>query len=284
MSRRTLSESIGAALMTVLMTALLWKADTAGAQAADIDDVYCALCHFEQGDEFVESIHYQKGMLLCNDCHGGDPFEIDDVAAKAPSTGFIGKPQRGDIAQICGKCHSGPAGFFAQGPHHDWQTEANPTCITCHDNHRVFDATLALMDEVCADCHVDDARALNRGEEIRQHLERSDAALRRAASRLDSLRDIDPALQRILPVLATARSTLREADPATHALDVELIESIVEEAEVDRLAVEERLDESVRHRQRRGWAVIGIWVFVMGNVALLTIKGRQLDRDRRRQS
>ena len=54
MSRRAVSVCIGAALMT----AVLWKADTAGAQAADIDDVYCALCHFEQGDEFVESIHY----------------------------------------------------------------------------------------------------------------------------------------------------------------------------------------------------------------------------------
>ena len=79
MSRRALSVSIGAALTM----AVLWKAATAGAQAADIDDVYCALCHFEQGDEFVESIHYQQGMLLCNDCHGGDPFEADVEAAGA---------------------------------------------------------------------------------------------------------------------------------------------------------------------------------------------------------
>ena len=65
-----------------------------GASPVDIDEVMCALCHFEQGDEFVESIHYQKGLLLCDDCHGGDPFAAEIEKAKAPETGFIGKPRR----------------------------------------------------------------------------------------------------------------------------------------------------------------------------------------------
>ena len=40
-----------------------------------LDEVYCATCHFDQGEEFAQSIHYQEGQLLCNDCHGGLPFE-----------------------------------------------------------------------------------------------------------------------------------------------------------------------------------------------------------------
>ena len=79
-----------------------------GASPVDIDEVMCALCHFEQGDEFVESIHYQKGLLLCDDCHGGDPFAAEIEKAKAPETGFIGKPRREKLAAICGRCHTGP--------------------------------------------------------------------------------------------------------------------------------------------------------------------------------
>jgi len=248
-----------------------------GASPVDIDEVMCALCHFEQGDEFVESIHYQKGLLLCDDCHGGDPFAAEIEKAKAPETGFIGKPRREEIAAICGRCHTGPARFFGVGPHRAWQHADNPTCITCHHNHRVLDATLALMEESCARCHAADSGAASRGVAIRRRLEGSAAQLVRVAADLDSLRYIDPKLDRALPMLEAARSTLREADPITHALNEELIEEILEAAAVDLAAVEGRLVESVRGRQLRRWAVLGVWLFVAVNVIFLWSKRRQLD-------
>ena len=84
---------------------------TAGAQdmgdvppgQVPIDDVWCTVCHYQEGDEFALSVHYQRGLLLCDDCHGGDPLEPDPEMAKAPDTGFIGKPARADIADICAR-------------------------------------------------------------------------------------------------------------------------------------------------------------------------------------
>ena len=39
--------------------------------SADLDDVMCAICHFEQAEDFAHSVHYLDGKMLCNDCHGG---------------------------------------------------------------------------------------------------------------------------------------------------------------------------------------------------------------------
>ena len=263
--------------LLALMATRLGAQGGDGEAPVDIDEVMCALCHFEQGDEFVEGIHYQRGMLLCNDCHGGDPFEARVDRAKAAETGFIGKPRREDIAAICGRCHSGPARFFAEGPHSDWQNADNPTCISCHHNHRVLGATLVLMDESCARCHAAESEPASRGAAIRRRLEGSAAQLARVAGDLDSLRYIDAKLDRVVPMLEAARSTLREADPRTHALSRELIEETLEAAGGELAAVEERLDESVRKRRRRRWAVLGVWLFVAVNVIFLWAKRRQLD-------
>ena len=276
-ANRSRGRWVGWLALLALMAATGLTAQGDGASPVDIDEVMCALCHFEQGDEFVTSIHYQKGLLLCDDCHGGDPFAVQLETAKAPETGFIGKPRREDIAAICGRCHTGPARFFAQGPHRDWENDDNPTCITCHHNHRVFDATLALMEESCVRCHVSDSEPASGGVAIRSRLEGSAAHLARVAMDLDRLRVIDPKLDRVVPMLKAARSTLREADPITHALNLELIEETLEAVGSELAVVEERLVESVQDRQRRRWAVLGVWLFVAVNVFFLWVKRRQLD-------
>lgn len=252
--------------------ALLW----ASQPPVSLDEVYCALCHFEQGDQFSESLHYQSGQLLCNDCHGGLQFEADAVKAKAPGTGFIGKPRRQDIASLCGKCHSGPASAFARGPHADWGQEGNPTCITCHHNHRVKDATLALMDSTCSQCHPADSAALERGAQVRQSLEEGRREYSQLRSRLDSLRHQDGSSGRAAPRLEAAAAALREADPLTHALDPGLIGEKVKEARQELGQVQGFIDEYFAAQGRHRWIAAGIWAFVGVNVVLLWRKRRQL--------
>jgi len=72
----------------------------------------CAACHLEIGDErlagpakaFDGDIHKAKG-LGCVACHGGDAGE-EGMGAMSPAKGFIGKPKREQIPQLCGRCHS----------------------------------------------------------------------------------------------------------------------------------------------------------------------------------
>lgn len=241
-----------------------------------LDEVLCATCHFDQGEEFAQSIHYQQGLLLCNDCHGGLPFEADPEKAKAPGTGFIGKPKREDIAALCGKCHVAPTRFFAQGPHAAWQHQANPTCISCHTNHRVEDATLALMDSTCTQCHQAGTPALTRGATIRQRLEQASEAHRQLKAQSDSLQAMEGSLRQAVPYLEAGASVLRETHPMTHAWDLGLIEGKLDEARGEGDQVRQLIADYEAGRRYRVWAVAGIWVLVVANLFLLWIKRRQL--------
>jgi hypothetical protein len=241
-----------------------------------LDDVWCAVCHFEQGDEFALSVHYQRGLLLCNDCHGGDPFEPRPERAKAPATGFIGKPSREAVAGICARCHSGPAEFFAMGPHASTADPNNPTCITCHQNHRIVDATLAVMDTTCAACHGDNPGARTRAETIQAALRAAAQDLHLVGTRFDSLQQLDAGLRRSAGLLASAAGVLRQIEPRTHALDVSLIDASTAALRDELEAVQGILDAAERWRQQRWWIVAGVWSFVIGNVVLLWWRRRQL--------
>lgn len=260
-----------------ILIALLSAAPLAAAPP-DLEDVACTWCHFEQADDFAESVHYQQGYLLCNDCHGGLPFAEDPDLAKAPETDFIGKPGRAEIAEVCAQCHTGPAGFFAKGPHHEWQNEANPTCISCHSNHKVLDASLALMDETCNQCHEEWSSAIDRGQKIRVELKVAAEHLQRVAAVVDSLAELDRSLGKARPFVEDARAVLRSADAATHALDVQGIAGMVAEARGEQgIAGAERVVEAYyAELRRRPRIVVGVWVFVLVNVGLFWWKRRDL--------
>jgi len=241
-----------------------------------LDDVWCTVCHFEQGDKFALSVHYQRGMLLCTDCHGGDPFEPETEKAKAAETGFIGKPARADIVAVCSQCHTGPAEFFALGPHTDATDPDNPTCVTCHQNHLVVDATLTLMDTTCAVCHGDDKAIGQRVQRIQRSLRDAEQSLHSVRARFDSLQQFDAALGRSAGVLMGAAAVLRQVDARTHALDEELIDTAIADFEVEVEAVDKLLNASEQSRRRRHWAVAGVWLFVVANVTLMWVKRRQM--------
>jgi hypothetical protein len=76
----------------------------------------CVRCHLEQEGELQQpaklsasDIHFLKG-LSCNDCHGGDPTVGIDSGGPEDSMskkkGYIGRPERKAIAQLCASCHN----------------------------------------------------------------------------------------------------------------------------------------------------------------------------------
>jgi len=244
--------------------------------SADLDDVMCAICHFEQAEDFAHSVHYLDGKMLCNDCHGGLLFEADIDIAKAPETGFIGRPKREVVASVCGQCHSGPAQFFSQGPHHDHNVPNNPTCITCHQNHRVLEATTALLYDACVPCHIGDSPAAKLGVIVQSRLQIENNKLARTSDLLDSMRIIDPSLVRFDPVLGEAYAYIREADEQTHAMDVSWVEASVNASQEKQAQILRGVAESKRTERLKKWAVVGVWIVVLINILLLRMKSQQL--------
>jgi bacterioferritin-associated ferredoxin len=104
---RSIRRLAGVTAVAVLL-ALMVSPAPALAQAQD----RCAACHLETGDDrlaapvkaFTEDIHKAKGFG-CVACHGGDAGEAG-MEAMDPRKGFMGKPKREQIPQLCGRCHS----------------------------------------------------------------------------------------------------------------------------------------------------------------------------------
>lgn len=123
-------------------------------------------------------IHAASG-LSCADCHGGDRTSDDPTVAMSKAKGFIGKPKRTAIPQLCAKCHS-DANFmrrFAPQERVDqwdlYKTSAHgkllakgddnaATCVDCHSVHdirAVRDARSPVyplrLPDTCGRCHSD---------------------------------------------------------------------------------------------------------------------------------
>lgn len=253
---------------------LLLAGVAAANEPIDMDEVACALCHYEQGDEFGESVHYQRGLLLCNDCHGGLPFETDDNIAKAEGTGYIGRPSRDQIAGVCAPCHAASESHFASGPHGNWAVLDNPTCVTCHHNHRVLEASSAGLESKCMSCHAAGSDALQGWHGIGKALQAQRQRVAAVRSRLDSLAAEAREFRRALPMIEFAYASLRDAAPATHGLDAALIAEKVEESRRELRKAEQHIADHFADLRQREWIVGGVWLFVAINVALLWMRRR----------
>lgn len=147
----------------------------------------CFRCHLVIDDrrysdpvrEYVGDIHFEKG-LGCVVCHGGDSTILDRRQAKDPTRGYIGRPNRQDIPQLCGRCHSDARFMKRYNPSpridqvaeystsvhgqrlFDLGDERVATCTSCHTAHSIrppSDPASSVhplrVAETCGHCHAD---------------------------------------------------------------------------------------------------------------------------------
>jgi hypothetical protein len=69
----------------------------------------CFVCHLEEDylpEHFDDDdIHIQPDVS-CSGCHGGDPTSSDGEVAMSEEAGFLGVPEKAEIPEFCGRCHS----------------------------------------------------------------------------------------------------------------------------------------------------------------------------------
>jgi Cytochrome c3 len=148
----------------------------------------CASCHRRLDDKrlsepatrFADDIHRDKGFG-CADCHGGDPSR-EGVEAMDLQRGYIGKPPRERIPQLCARCHADAAFMRRYAPamrvdqlaeyrtsvhgrrlveQHDTKVA---TCVSCHSPHSIRPASdpqstvnPSRVVDTCGGCHADAA-------------------------------------------------------------------------------------------------------------------------------
>lgn len=163
----------------------LWMAAPAAAQTAAVTQ--CETCHRSHADARLSApardfggsdVHRDRGFS-CVDCHGGNPNEADAAKAKAPATGFRGKPSGQAVIAVCSRCHSDgalmrkfaprqridQAAEYATSVHGQQLAKGDTkvaTCVSCHGAHGVrlagdaqspvYATNVAIT---CSKCHSD---------------------------------------------------------------------------------------------------------------------------------
>lgn len=146
---------------------------------------YCVECHKslegsakDPTDNIESDVHFKRG-LSCSSCHGGDSTKEDFTEAKDPAKGFVGKPDRNNIPNFCGKCHADPAYMRRFNPNiqTDQLAKYNESqhgklnaggdrkvavCVSCHGVHGIREANdpqapvfITNIPRLCASCHAD---------------------------------------------------------------------------------------------------------------------------------
>jgi predicted CXXCH cytochrome family protein len=148
------------------------------------------------GTEYAEpallsrDIHFKNG-LSCHNCHGGDPtLGIEKGGpedAMDPKKGYIGKPDRKQIASLCASCHSNPDFMRKYNPQaridqyaeyltsvHGKRYQAGDpkvaTCTDCHGVHGIRPVSdpnspvyAINVAETCGRCHSNPQRMASYG-------------------------------------------------------------------------------------------------------------------------
>jgi hypothetical protein len=125
-------------------------------------------------------IHHTQG-ITCAGCHGGDPTSSDKAVAMDRKRGFIGKPARSAIPELCGSCHSDAAFMLRYSPNiptdqlAQYRTSKHgmalakgddnvAVCSSCHGAHGILPPSDARSPvypthvvETCGSCHANEA-------------------------------------------------------------------------------------------------------------------------------
>jgi len=155
-----------------------------GSIAGQAQSDSCADCHLVIGVEhltkpaqqYKDDIHAAKGFG-CVACHGGDS-SIMGLEGMDRNKGYIGKPTRAQVVEVCGRCHADAnfmrrynpslrvdqVGEYYTSVHgrrlREKKDEKVATCTSCHVSHSIRPASDARstvhptrVAETCGSCH-----------------------------------------------------------------------------------------------------------------------------------
>jgi len=168
-------------VVSIILLPFCLAAQDKGAKSSDSNTINtCVECHetlemmpegYSAGD-----IH-QKSGISCSGCHGGDPTNYDKDESMSKKAGYIGLPNRQDIPDFCGRCHShidfmrtfrpriatDQVDQYYQSVHGKKLAQGDKNvaeCASCHSSHAIMPAddprstTHALnIPKTCKQCH-----------------------------------------------------------------------------------------------------------------------------------
>ncbi len=234
----------------------------------------CNSCH-QKGDVTKVGPHAKAYRDFAGSIHGKELLGKGNMRAPTCVSchGDHGTPEHaaaGDVGKYCGQCHTEERKALRSGPHGTALAKAGlPECASCHQDHATPAADPRNLSTNCAKCHKDEPKLVQIGTTMWTDYKTAAAVLDKA-DELVAQADAAPVnTEDFHARLSQARTYLREALPAAHAVRPEAVHALTARAVDIGSEVQEEAKTSVGHLKVRKWAVLVFWFYVALTLAIL---------------
>jgi len=278
----------------------------------------CTDCHgvhdIRREDDPKSSVFARNVPTTCGRCHGAPPPGSPDGAPPVEGSPFAdyqvgvhgqaflaqangaaptcaschgshgaAPPGIGDVDKVCGHCHATARAYYREGPHARALREGTgPECAHCHGNHRIAPADIALLDTACAACHEPGSEMVKVAGGMKALIAGARDEIGRARAAVDRAAAIPLYVEDYQARLEEAHTSLVQASPVVHALDVRQVEPLTERARGIAKEVESEINGKMGERWWRRVGLLLFWFYLGLTLAVLfLIRRRALEGDPR---
>lgn len=179
-------------------------------------------------------------------------------------------PTVGNVDKVCGRCHTSERRYFDAGPHRVGMASQHlPECASCHKNHAIAAARPKRLTELCADCHGDKSRQAGIGIKIYTDYQTASDEIQQAAGLIVKADAVPLHTDDYRARIAEARTYLREALPAAHALDPAVVGDFTNRARSVAAEVQADIYGKLGQLRTRKFVLILFWFYVLLTVIIL---------------
>jgi hypothetical protein len=273
----------------------------------------CSTCHSDPKLMASYGIPTNQYAIYQTSIHGKQLLEKQDMraptCASCHGSHDAKPPQSGEVAQVCGKCHSATEKLYEES-RHSKLPGVGPICLTCHGAHDVvlpdesrffhptqpkYDCTtchdpttrdLRLQpdrfkldaDRRCDSCHHSSSQLYAQAQGIYTSLQKASAAYTLAESRIKDAAAVGMLVTDAEVQLTEANTSLIQARAAVHTTKLAVIASLADAAAAKSTEVQQLADAKLQENLFRREAMVVVVGIVLFNVAMLYLLKRRIHR------
>jgi predicted CXXCH cytochrome family protein len=224
-------------------------------------------------DEYKASVHGQ-GLLERHNRQAPDCTRCHGTHGAAP-------PGIGDVAKVCGQCHTKTLDSFRRGPHTTAMAAGKQTeCATCHSNHRVERASHQLWTTSCTACHEKGTEQADRGEKIQNLFLQAEDQMEKARVAIEGAKRIPLDVSDYETRLSDARTYLVEARPVSHDISVDDVEDLTRRARSIALEIQSEVLQKMGVFKGRTIVLLLVLFYILISIGVVTGYRRRLEARR----
>jgi hypothetical protein len=152
-------------------------------------------------------------------------------------------------------------------------------CVSCHHPHHTGEADVGMLGPVCTECHDQGSGGYKRGQQIKTLILEAQEEIEEAHHMVAEakLKGVDVTEDEV--GLERAKSSLAQAIPKIHALNLVLVEENTVQAKSIASDIKLRIHEVFESFRLRKVVLGVVWLFVFFTLTVLYIKKKRVDRE-----